>query len=204
VEHQLLEDRLAGGEGLGCRFGCLEIGAFGRQRASRGRDLGGFGRSQIGRATGRRCSLTVIAARAIVAARWAIVAARAIVTTRPIVARAVIARGVLSWSVVAGSVVASGSVIARAVVARAVVAWPGRWREWDGRGGFALRGCAAECRTGRSDDPGGLRAHAQDASAAGRQDLEVEVVQVRTEGLAGEFQGLFDGLAGEFAVFAHS
>ena len=48
VAHQLLEDRLAGGEGLGRRLGGLEVGAFGGQRAASGGDLGGLGGGQVG------------------------------------------------------------------------------------------------------------------------------------------------------------
>jgi len=43
VAHQLLEDLLSGGEGLGRRLGGLQIGPLGGQRAAGGLDLGGFG-----------------------------------------------------------------------------------------------------------------------------------------------------------------
>ena len=52
--------------------------------------------------------------------------------------------------------------------------------------GLALRRGAAERRARRGDDPGGLGAHAEDAAAARRQDLEVEVVELGAERLAGE------------------
>ena len=56
---------------------------------------------------------------------------------------------------------------------------------------------------GRGHDPGGLGAHAEDAPAARGEDLEVEVVEPGTEGFARLAQRLFDGLAGELAIFAH-
>src|SRR4029077_19711376 len=70
-------------------------------------------------------------------------------------------------------------------------------------GSFALGGRSPGRRGGSGDDPGGFGAHAEDAPAARRQDLEVQVVQARAERLAGELQCLLDGLAGEFAVLAH-
>src|SRR6185312_10982480 len=69
-------------------------------------------------------------------------------------------------------------------------------------GRLALRGGPAQLGSGRGQDARRLGAHAQDAPAAGCQDLEVEVVEPDAEGLTGQLQGLLDGLAGEFLVRA--
>src|SRR5205085_2480983 len=55
----------------------------------------------------------------------------------------------------------------------------------------------------RRDDSRRLGAHTQDAAAAGREDLEIEVVQASSERLPGVAQRLLDSLAGELAVRAH-
>src|SRR5439155_16140570 len=70
-----------------------------------------------------------------------------------------------------------------------------------GLGRLAPRRAAAEGGPGRRDDAGWLGAHAQHASAARGQDLEIEVVERRhTEGLARVPQSLLDGLSREFLV----
>ena len=67
-----------------------------------------------------------------------------------------------------------------------------RDREWDGGRGLALGGGPAERGARRGNDPGRLGAHAEDAPAAGREDLEVQVVELGTERLAGELECLLD------------
>ena len=76
-------------------------------------------------------------------------------------------------------------------------------RQRRGGGGLTLGRRSAQRRARRGDDPGGLGAHAEDAPAARRQDLEVEVVELRAEGLSGQLERLLDGLAGELLVLAH-
>jgi hypothetical protein len=67
-----------------------------------------------------------------------------------------------------------------------------RWRQRPGRGGIPLRGCTAQLGSGRGQDPRRLCAHAEDATAAGREDLEVEIVQSDPEGLTGLAEGVLD------------
>ncbi|OGO56155.1 MAG: hypothetical protein A2V84_13395 [Chloroflexi bacterium RBG_16_70_13] len=171
--------------------------------------------------------------RAIVPARGAIaavVAAQAAIAvaaeawpvfTRPIIARPVFTRPIIAWPIIAWPVFSGSIVPARGPVPAVVAAWPaipvaitnarpilailaGRWRrQRSGRSRLALRGGAAKLGAGRGEDPGRLGAHAQHAPAAGREDLEVEVVEAGAEGLAGESEGLLDGLAGELSVGAH-
>ena len=97
--------------------------------------------------------------------------------------------------------VAVGAPVTPEATPAIVVAVPWRWRRQRPlRGGLALRGSATELGSWRGQDPGGLRAHPQDATAARGQDLEVEIVEADPERLAREPQGLFDTLAGDFAV----
>jgi hypothetical protein len=77
-------------------------------------------------------------------------------------------------------------------------------RERRSGGGLALWRGTTERRPGRRDDPGWLRAHPQDAPAAGGQDLEVELVKPDRELLASVPKGLLDGLAGELTVRTHA
>jgi hypothetical protein len=93
-------------------------------------------------------------------------------------------------------VVAAGAAVVAVVAAGALIAiamW--RRREWLGGRRLALGRGAAERSSGRRDDPGGLGTHAQHATAAGGEDLEVEIVQTDPEGFAGFAKGLLDGLA---------
>jgi hypothetical protein len=165
---------------------------------------------------------------AIVTARATVVAARAPVTVTTVAERTVvaarptvIARSVVAGAVVAGAVVAAGATVApiasvssvseAAVVAtrasisvteRPVLARRAR-RERHGCRGVPLGHGPAKGGAGRGHDPGGLGAHAQDPTAARGQDLEVKVVELRSEGFSREAQRLFDRLALELAVLAH-
>ena len=203
VAHELLEDGLAGGERLGRCLGGLEVGAFGGERAARGGDLGGLGRGQVGRAAAGRGAVAVVAAGPVVATRRAVVARAgrrgAAGGRRGAARRSSRGRSSRGRSSAAGR---RGGRSSRR----------GRGRRAAGRraagGGAGSGTAAAASRFGRGaaergarrgHDPGGLGAHAQDAPAAGRQDLEVEVVELGTERLAGELECLLDGLAGEFA-----
>jgi hypothetical protein len=71
-------------------------------------------------------------------------------------------------------------------------------------GRLALRRGAAECRSWRRHDPGGLGAHAEHPPAAGGQDLEVELVEADRELLSSVAEGLLDGLSGELFVRTHA
>jgi hypothetical protein len=55
----------------------------------------------------------------------------------------------------------------------------------------------------RGHDPGRLGTHAEDAAAARRQDLEVQIVELGPELVPGGLEGLLDGLAAEFLVRTH-
>src|SRR6185436_17070308 len=58
--------------------------------------------------------------------------------------------------------------------------------------------------TWRGDDPGRLGAHAHHATAAGGQDLEVEIIETaHPKGLAGGSDGLLDRPSCELLVLAH-
>ena len=190
MHHQLLEDRLAGREGLRRGLRCFQLGAFGGQGPARGGYFGllrcGQGSAASVRARGllvaARAAVTIATARPVVAARAArtVVAARAavtIATARPVVAA--------RWAVV--------------VVAFHV----GRRRQRRRGRSLALRRRAAQCGSRGGHDPGGFGAHAEDAPAARGEDLEVQVVELGTEGFARLAQRLFHGLAGELAIFAH-
>src|SRR4051812_33547533 len=86
--HELLEDVLARGENLGRGLGGLEICAFRRERAARGRDLGSFRCRQARGATPARRAIAIVPTRPIVA-------------TRSIVPRAVIPRrSIAHWAVI--------------------------------------------------------------------------------------------------------
>jgi hypothetical protein len=75
----------------------------------------------------------------------------------------------------------------------------GRGKRDLGRG-LALGGSATERGLGGGQNAGRLGAHAQDAPGARSEDLEVEIAEVYSELLTGHSDGLFDRLAGEFAV----
>ena len=67
----------------------------------------------------------------------------------------------------------------------------------------ALRSRAAEGGTRRRNDPSRLGAHAEHATAARGQDLEVELVKADAELAARGPESLFDCLAGELLVGTH-
>ena len=79
----------------------------------------------------------------------------------------------------------------------AVVVGRRRWQR-DAGGGLTTWRSATQRRARRGYDPGWLGAHAEHASSAMGQDLEVKVVQARDpEGRHGLLDGVLDGLAGE-------
>jgi hypothetical protein len=232
VSHELLEDGLAGGERLGRRLGSLELGAFGGKRPTGRRHLGLLGCGQAGGTTiraraggvGARAAVAIPATRAVVPAgalvtAWALVTAGALVTAWCVVpagatvgSAVVAARAALETPVVAARAVVTtrppvGPPVRAAVVAAGcpltVVQLAARRGQRRGCRGVALGGGAAQGGTRRGNDPGRLGTHAENAAAAGRQNLEVQVVELRAEGLARLAQRLLDGLAGELPVGTH-
>ncbi len=182
MAHQGLEDALAGGERLGRGLRCFEVRALGGEGTACCGDLGRFGRRDVGPATTRTSGAVVVTWGRV--ARPVITAGAAVVTAgRP--ATAVITAG------------AAVAVLARAVVlaGRSVVVARGRRGQWLRGRGIAFRGCTAEGAPWRGDDAGRLRAHPQHATAPGREDLEIEVVELGPEFVASGFEGLLDGLA---------
>ena len=178
VPHQALEDRLAGREGLGRRLGGLQVGSLGGQRSARGR------RPRRPPRRVRPAEPPRAGARSRSSRRGLVVPARRAIVTRSVVAaRAVVAarRAVVTRAVVTGSVVArprSSRRGGRSSAGSVVAARRGSRQRRRG-GGLALGSRSAQRRARRGDDPGRLGAHAEDAPAARRQDLEVEVVELR-------------------------
>ncbi len=103
-------------------------------------------------------------------------------------------------AVVAARAAVTPILATRATVVALSVGWSG---ERGRLGGLALRGGSAERLARCRDDPGGLRAHPEDAAAARGEDLEVEIVEPHPEGVTSVPESLFDGLAGEFLVCTH-
>jgi hypothetical protein len=220
VRHQVLEDCLAGRERLGRRLRGLEIRALRGQRAACRGHLGRLGCRQVGGATAGRTTASVVAAGwAVIATRWAISIRSIVPAGRPVakatvvaswasgVARPIVAarRAVVTprWAVAEPAILA-WSVVARSVLTRSVLTRPGRGRrERDGGGRIALWRGAAQGGPGCGNDPCRLGTHAQDAPAAGGQDLEVEVIELGPKRLSGEAKRLLDGLSGELAVLTH-
>jgi hypothetical protein len=91
----------------------------------------------------------------------------------------------------------------RPIAERPVTISGGRGRKWCLRSCVPLGGCSAERRPRRGHDPGGLGAHPEDATAARREDLEVEVVEAGAERLSSVAEGFLDRLPGEFLVRTH-
>ena len=155
---------------------------------------------------------TVVAARAAVGATVAAIATAVIAAGgagsggRPVVPAGPAIRAAVG-AAVAATVVAPGAAVGTPVGGAVAIVGPvlaGRLRGQRGRlGRLALGGGTAEGAPGRGHDPGRLRAHAQDAAAAGGEDLEVEVREPDAERVAGGLDRLFDGLAGELLVLAH-
>ena len=84
----------------------------------------------------------------------------------------------------------------------AILAW-GWCREGPRGGRLALWRRSSELGARGGQDSRRLGAHAEDAAAARGEDLEVEVVEARVEGLTRLAQRLLDRLAGELSVGAH-
>jgi hypothetical protein len=226
VGHQLLEDRLAGGERLGGRLGRLEIRALGSKRASGGGHLGGLGRGQVGGTATSWSAPPVIPAWSVVPAGWPVSVWAVLAAGRPVTVWAVLAarcggvpRSVLArTAVVSRRTILSRPLVAawrtivaawRAVAVRAILPGPiltrarRGWGKRHGGRGLTLRRGTTEGRAWGGHDPGGLRAHAEDAPAARGQDLEVQIVELGPKGFARQAKGLLDGLSGEFAVLTH-
>ena len=76
--------------------------------------------------------------------------------------------------------------------------------DWSGKrnlgSGFPLGSRASQKRSRRRQNPGGLGAHAQDASASRGQDFEVQLIEAHAKFFAGPAQSFFNGLAGEFVI----
>jgi hypothetical protein len=202
----------AGGRDL-CRLRCGQVGSP-TTRATV------FARAAIITRAGIAARATVATARATVAtvlAPWATVFAGS-GRFGGLLAGLLRLDGGLRGSVVAGSVVAGSVVAARSTVAVAevaagttIAAIPPRATVFTSRGrgerhrgrGFTLRSGPTKGLAGRGHDAGGFSAHAEDAAAAWREDLEIEVVELGPELVAGSPQRFLDRLAREFLVCTH-
>jgi hypothetical protein len=214
--HQLLEDLPTGIERLGRRLGGLQLGTLRREGATSRCDLRGLARSQIGLAAAARSVVTPRPAVPITAeatpvalSGWSatgpafcrglarpLIHAGALFATEP---TAVISPKAAATIVTAESTPVATSAVAVPVPVALAKAGPflaGRRRGERLRGRGVALGCGTtQLGPWRGHDPGRLGAHAEDPSAARREDLEIEVVEADAECLAGISQRLLDGLS---------
>jgi hypothetical protein len=141
---------------------------------------------------------------AVIGTRPSLLRARAavILAGRTIVPRAVIAGPVIAtWAAIAVAIAVAWAIAEAALGERPVLA---RWsRQGLGRRGITLGRGSAQLGTWSGHDSSRLRPHAEDAPAAGRQDLEVEIIEADSKLLARDAEGFFDRLSREFAIDRH-
>src|SRR4051794_34488928 len=101
---------------------------------------------------------------------------RPVVTARP---------AVVSRSVAPGAIVTPRPTVLPRTVLRGACR---RRRQRLGCRGLSLGRGAAERRTRRGHDPGRFCTHAEDSSTTRGQDLEIEIVELRAERLAGKLE----------------
>jgi hypothetical protein len=114
---------------------------------------------------------------------------------------AVAGRGAVAPGRARATVAGRGAVAPEVTIrARSVISVVNRGGERNLGSSLTLRGGATERGARRSEDSGGLGAHAQDAPAARGQDLEIELVEAHSKFFSGPAQSLFHRFAGELAV----
>ncbi|MEO7333720.1 MAG: hypothetical protein ABIZ71_07240, partial [Gemmatimonadales bacterium] len=199
---QLLQDQLAGREGLGRRFCSLQLSTLDGNRAAQGGEFGDLsGGELVAPARGGRVMTwwaTAIPAWSVIASGpiGAILPARTILRARTILPdRTVVpARTILTgWSFLAGgrrigrTIVSAWCAVAIAIErgsGAAILSGQRGCRQRPGGSGVPLGGRPSEFGARSGENSGGLGAHPEDPTAAGGQDLEIEILEARPECLA--------------------